>query len=214
MAAPRFVPRGHGAAVSYGAQPPPHVPYAQPPRPSGGSSTLVIVLAVVGGLLLVLVVLGVLAVSGVRRYIAQSKAVEAHVSLARIGMEAKRVAETEELGETPPALEGPALVKRRLCASASRPVPRSLAEVTGKKYMSSGDEWLTDAPKNAGFACLGFSMQSPQYYQYAYTRAGEGFRAEARGDLDGDGVTSLFVVDGRFQGSELSVSPVRAEQQE
>lgn len=199
--------------MSYGAPPPPPVPYAQPPRPSG-SGTLVVVLAVVFGLLLVLAVLGVLAVSGVRRYIAQSKAVEAHVSLARIGMEAKRVAETEELGETPPALEGAALVKRRLCASASRPVPRSLAEVTGKKYMSSGDEWLTDAPKNAGFACLGFSMQSPQYYQYAYTRAGEGFRAEARGDLDGDGVTSLFVVDGRFQGSELSVSPVRAEQTE
>jgi hypothetical protein len=57
-------------------------------------------------------------------------------------------------------------------------------------------------------------MTSPQYYQYAYTRAGEGFRSEARGDLDGDGVTSLFVVDGRFQGSELTVSPVRVEQQE
>lgn len=199
--------------MSHGAPPPPNAFYAQPPRPSG-SSTTVVVLVVVFGLLLVFVVLGVLAVSGVRRYIAQSKAVEAHVSLARIGMEAKRVAETEELGETPPALEGPALVTRRLCASASRPVPRSLAEVTGKKYMSSGDEWLTDAPKNAGFACLGFSMQSPQYYQYAYTRAGEGFRAEARGDLDGDGVTSLFVVDGRFQGTELSVSPVRAEQTE
>lgn len=199
--------------MSHGAPPPPNVFYAQPPRPSG-SSTIVVLLAVVFGLLLVLVVLGVLAVSGFRRYIARSKAVEAHVSLARIGMEAKRVSETEELGETPPALEGAALVKRRLCASASRPVPRSLAEVSGKKYMASRDEWLTDAPKNAGFACLGFSMTAPQYYQYTYTRAGEGFRAEARGDLDGDGATSLFVVDGRIQGTELSVSPVRAEQEE
>ncbi len=52
-----------------------------------------------------------------------------------------------------------------------------------------------------GWPCLKFSMTQPMYYQYSYvTGAGsgksgataKGFEASARGDLDGNGVTSFF----------------------
>ena len=65
-------------------------------------------------------------------------------------------------------------------------------------------EWWKDAP---GFSCLGFEVPSPQYYQYNYTNSGTGFVGTARGDLNGDGVTSTFEIMGRVQAGALFVSP-------
>ncbi len=92
----------------------------------------------------------------------------------------------------------------RLCTSASRPVRASSAAVSGKKYRSTPADWEGDAAENAGFACLTFSLDRPQYYQYSYVMTGSGsepgdsFEATARGDLNGDGIYSTFTLRGRI----------------
>ena len=101
-----------------------------------------------------------------------------------------------------------------MCGS-SEPVPASLDSIKGKKYQPSVSDYQTgDAA--TGWRCLLFSNEMPQYYQYRY-RGGSGppvsvtlpqggsprghseertWMAIAQGDLDGDGVTSWFVMQG------------------
>jgi len=87
---------------------------------------------------------------------------------------------------------------RGFCPSASRAVPADIKWIRGHKYQSDANEWTVDAPKLAGFACLGISMEQPQYYQYLYEAAADGrsFRAIAHGDLNGDGVLSTYAIRG------------------
>ncbi|HEX7604379.1 MAG TPA: hypothetical protein VF316_22325 [Polyangiaceae bacterium] len=166
----------------------PGYPYAPPPPPrsSGFPVWLIVLLAVLGVGILLIVVMGVLAMAGVRRYISASKSAEAVNGVGMIAMDASMAYEEERIG-APPHL---------LCASAVHPVPASILLVSAKKYVSSPSEWAGDP----GFNCLKFSMDSPQYYQYDYRRTGgatgsavgDGFEVEAKGDLDGDGDTSSF----------------------
>jgi hypothetical protein len=72
--------------------------------------------------------------------------------------------------------------------------------------MSNPAEWQLDKDAHAGFACLGFEMSSPQYYQYDYQSTGTAFTATARGDLNGDGQLSSFTVTGKVVGDRLVVS--------
>jgi hypothetical protein len=57
----------------------------------------------------------------------------------------------------------------------------------GAKYQSSVDDWKP-------WAGIGFKLDEPQYFQYEVVAAKDGKNAEilARGDLDGDGVSSLY----------------------
>lgn len=101
-----------------------------------------------------------------------------------------------------------------LCGS-SEPVPRSLDSVKGRKYQPSPSDYAS-GDAQTGWRCLLFSNELPQYYQVQY-RAGNGapvsvelphggtppglsqdrsWTASARGDLDGDGETSWFVLNG------------------
>jgi type IV pilus assembly protein PilA len=137
-------------------------------------------------------ILATLAIYGTRKYIANAKTAEARNALAAIGRDAVAAYEREQGGATP----------HRLCPSASRPVPVSVASVTARKYQSSPAEWQVDAASHAGFACLAFEMDRPQYYQYSYAAhgrgaAGDGIEATATGDLDGNGTTSLFTLTGK-----------------
>jgi type IV pilus assembly protein PilA len=172
----------------------PGYPYAPPPPPkSGGFPTWAIVLVAIFGVGIVLVaVMGVLAMAGMRRFISASKTAEAANGVGMIAIDAAMAYEETHIGGPPHVL----------CASASRPVPASIVQVSAKKYMSSPMDWSAD-PANQGFSCLKFSMDSPQYYQYNYLRSGatgaavgDGFVAEATGDLDGDGDTSNFKASG------------------
>jgi hypothetical protein len=56
------------------------------------------------------------------------------------------------------------------------------------------DRYAADPKAFAGepWATLGFGVSEPHYYQYRLRRAGDGFVAEARGDLDCDGKFSHF----------------------
>ena len=123
--------------------------------------------------------LGVLMGLGVyatRRYLQEAKSAEARIVMGQI---AKLYAVS---------LQEPS-------AAGKRPLPKKLASLPavpatvprGAKYQSSADDWKAWAP-------IHFSLTEPQYYQYEVVAAKDGKTAEifARGDLDGDGKTSLY----------------------
>ncbi len=88
-----------------------------------------------------------------------------------------------------------------LCGSAD-PVPSSIDMVRGKTYNAPPSSWSSGS-STSGWSCLRVSRSGNQRYQFGYDKgagstsgADEGFTAWARGDLDGDGRTSLFRIRG------------------
>lgn len=135
-----------------------------------------------------------LAIYGVRRYLANAKTAEAKNTIGAIRRGAMAAYERESASGI-----------HELCRSAS-PVPSAIP--AGRKYQpdaTAGKDFETDAWK-----CLKFTMTSPHYFQYEYRAGGgykgpkrggpdpgpNGFEVSAEGDLDGDGVTSLFTLTG------------------
>jgi type IV pilus assembly protein PilA len=174
---------------------------------------LMIVVAIVG-------ILAVLAVYGVRKYIANAKTAEARNSLGQISKDAVTAFEGERLASAAVmAPGGQSAVVRKMCAKAKAAVPDAVGKVKGMKYQSKKEEWApdTDVAANAGFPCLRFEMTAPQYYSYNYFITGTGaatddtFTAEAQGDLNGDGVASIFAATGKIQEGRLNASPTLAE---
>jgi type IV pilus assembly protein PilA len=158
----------------------------------------------------------------VRQYIANAKTAEARESVGRMAKDSSIAYEREQLSGLTVPLGSSSAIIRRLCGSASMPVPNSAASIEGKKYQSDPKDWDDDATSLfKGFSCLRFSMTDPQYFQYAYSVTGitgivgEEFSAEAHGDLNGDGVLSTFALVGKIQNSGsgvvLSVAPNIAE---
>jgi type IV pilus assembly protein PilA len=160
---------------------------------------LMIVVAIVG-------VLSVLAAYGVRKYVASAKTAEARNALGQIAKDAAAAYERESMGPTVLAIRTSSARARGLCGSASASVPSAAAAIAGRKYQSKPGEWNADAAGNSGFACLKFVIDQPQYYMYSYSvqgssNAGDSFTASARGDLNGDGVLSLFQMTGTITSS-------------
>jgi type IV pilus assembly protein PilA len=191
--------------------PPP--PYAPPgAKPRSNAAPWIIGCAVVGGVGVVIVgILAVLAIFGMRKFLAAAKTAEARASLGEIAKNAvfEYDARTVTLGGS---------TVHRLCASATQSVPTSAATISGKKYMSAPSDWEVDVTADAGFSCLKFSMGTPQYYMYSYaadapgTEVGNGFEATAAGDLNGDAVFSRFVLAGKITSSGVvTVSPAITE---
>ena len=152
-----------------------------------------------------------LAIYGVRRYLANAKAAEAKNTLGEIARDAVAAYEREGAGG-----------KHALCGSAL-PVPASAAAVAGRKYQASAQDGVDYqvGSDGAGWRCLRFALAQAQYYQYEYVagpgrpsaidpartlEAGE-FEAIARGDLDGNGTTSLFVRGGKVTARGVTLSP-------
>lgn len=164
-------------------------------------------------------VLAVLGVFGVRTYVARAKVSEARIEIARIARAAAEVHAST----------------RRICPSATQPVPADASAIAGMRYSSTEREWrhdamvgaqlipqrlqpefATEAPARrgfgAGFACIGYEIRRPQYFQYDYQANDGGFVATARGDLNGDGVLSRFTVVGRLDESgAIVVDPITEE---
>ena len=62
-----------------------------------------------------------------------------------------------------------------------------------------------------GWAALGFAPSDPLYYSYEYTpdADGRGFVVRARGDLDGDGILSLFEIRGNVDSAgDVTLDPI------
>lgn len=166
--------------------------------PGKASSSTVWVSVLVGvGILAVLAVLGLY---GLRRYLLAAMTSEVKESIGRIVASA---ASAYDRGNA-------------LCLSASRSVPASPTMIMGKKYQSSPAEWTFDSP-DRGFACLKFSLQAPQSYMYSYRAtgkdaAGDSFEAKGNGDLNGNGVLSEFMLDGRIVSpGVLQIAPLFKE---
>jgi type IV pilus assembly protein PilA len=143
---------------------------------------LMIVVAIIG-------VLAALAIYGVARYLAHAKTAEATTSLGAIenGSRVQYQAETPYLGDQNKFVH-------TYCPSA----PQTPAQIpVGSKVLTPASSWSQE-----GWRCLKFAMTGPGYYAYAYTSNGldgtaASYTATAQGDLDGDGVTSLFEIVGR-----------------
>jgi type IV pilus assembly protein PilA len=174
---------------------------------------LMIVVAIVG-------ILAVLAIYGVRKYIANSKTAEARNSLGQIGKDSQTAFERESMAATVLGAGGVSQVTRALCGTGHS-VPAAIAQVAAQKYQSNqaqGQDWAQDQATNGGFSCLKFTMQAPQYYMYNYTSDGNqgvtpvtasNFTAMANGDLDGNGIQSTFQLYGTVNTTDhnLYVSP-------
>jgi hypothetical protein len=100
-----------------------------------------------------------------------------------------------------------------MCKSASTPVPSSASSVAGRKYQSTFADWNADSLGNSGFACLKFTIDQPQYFQYTYaasgsTQPGDSFTGTANGDLNGDGITSTLSITGSINSSfTINIAP-------
>jgi type IV pilus assembly protein PilA len=172
---------------------------------------LMIVVAIVG-------ILAVLAIYGVRKYIANAKTAEARNSLGQISKDVAAAFEKESMPGTIIATGQSADISRKLCVGATKSVPDTMSKVKGEKYQSDPSDWLggsgnPDAKANIGFACLKFSMDQPQYFMYTYSAtvtgsSGDQFTAMANGDLNGDGIPSSFTLIGSVNaGMALNVAP-------
>jgi len=167
---------------------------------------LMIVVAIVG-------ILAVLAIYGVRDYIANTKTAEATNALGLISQDAITAYEREGMAGTVLSQTASSLVARRFCAASSTSVPSSAAAIQGKKYQSSLADWMVDSATGAGFVCLKFQMDAPQYYMYSYAITGTGapgdtYTATAQGDLNADGILSLYSITGSVTTSRtIAVAP-------
>jgi type IV pilus assembly protein PilA len=164
---------------------------------------LMIVVAIVG-------ILAVLAIYGVRKYIASSKTTEVRNALGQMSKDAYAHFQrqgTSVLLVTPGSSVGTWSV---LCASATQSVPSAITSVKGSKYQSTASDWNHDEASNAGFACLKFTIDQPQYYMYSYSADSAGtswFTGLANGDLDGNSTESTFSITGSVIGGVLTLAP-------
>jgi len=177
---------------------------------------LMIVVAIVG-------ILASLAIYGVKKYIANAKTAEARNSLGQIGKDSQTAYEKESLASTILTAGSSTTVSRALCFTAGQMVPAAVGSIKGAKYQSNqgpNSDWGFDAAnQGTGFACMKFSMAAPQYYMYNFSSGASGnpagFTATANGDLNGDGITSQFILTGSVSaaaaGNNLYVQPTLQE---
>jgi type IV pilus assembly protein PilA len=161
-------------------------------------------------------VLGVLAAYSGRRYAANAKSAEARNALGQMAKDAATAFERDSINQASIGGGQFSNTARNLCASASASVPATIASVTGHKYQSTASDWNTDKATKAGFYCLKFVIDEPQYYMYSYaaqatsggSNPANSFTASAQGDTDGNGVSSLFQVVGQLDSANrVTISP-------
>ena len=165
---------------------------------------LMIVVAIVG-------ILAVLAIYGVRKYVANAKTAEARNSIGQIAKDAAAAVEREKGTTSIVAPGATSNLMRTFCSSAAASVPASVSSVKGQKYQSKAADWSA-GDAITGWQCLRFSMEEPQYFVYNYTAssvdsASGAFVTTANGDLNGDGNTSTFSVSGSAQDGQVTISP-------
>ena len=166
---------------------------------------LMIVVAIVG-------ILSVLAIYGVRKYIANAKTAEARNSLGQIAKDAAAAVEREKGTTALLTAGGTSSLMRMFCSNASATVPAAIGSVRAQKYQSTKADWSSSTDNTVGWQCLKFSIDEPQYYMYQYTGVttdanSGGFTANAFGDLNGDGVASTFSVMGSSLSGMVTISP-------
>jgi len=170
---------------------------------------LMIVVAIIG-------VLAALAIYGVKRYVTNSKTAEARQMLGRITKDAAAAYQTEKMSGAVLAGGTATGLNQSLCTTALKTVPAAKASIAAKKYQSAASEWTSDLTTSTGWRCLKFSMDGAQYFMYGYTAtnpttATGSFKADAYGDLNGDGVLSTFEMQGQLEKGTVNISPTVVE---
>ncbi|HTQ02671.1 MAG TPA: prepilin-type N-terminal cleavage/methylation domain-containing protein [Polyangiaceae bacterium] len=140
---------------------------------------LMIVVAIIG-------ILAALAIYGVRKYLENAKTSEARLNLGRLGKDAVSAYERETMNATLAGAGQATAAVHRVCGAATAPVPATVPQ--GTKIQPDPAAWAV-GDTLTGWACLKFSINSPLYYQYAYTAdaTAQTFTASATGDLNGNG---------------------------
>jgi type IV pilus assembly protein PilA len=176
---------------------------------------LMIVVAIIG-------ILAALAIVGVKKYMTSAKTAEARNSLGTMSMQASQVWSGEKMKADILANAGTVGANHTLCAGALLTVPASKDSIKGVKYQSSSkpDVDFHAGDSLTGWKCLGFSLDSPQYFMYNYTATvdpdptkadSNAFSAIAQGDLNGDGNLSKFERPAIVRNGEIVMSPAIAE---
>jgi type IV pilus assembly protein PilA len=163
---------------------------------------LMIVVAIVG-------ILAVLAIYGVRKYLANAKTAEARNNLGQLSKDLDAAYEGEAYG----AGSGTALpdlgnigISHLFCANAAVLPP---AVPAAQKIQIAKAAWDNDP----GWACSKFVVDAPVYYQYSWTNTGTGTTEAdqqallANGDLNGDGVLSTFQMTNVIHGKRYAIAP-------
>jgi type IV pilus assembly protein PilA len=166
---------------------------------------LMIVVAIIG-------ILAVLAIYGVSRYLKSAKTAEASNNLGAIQKNATEALTREKmLGTSNPQPGDVSNFAYGFCPGEAALVPPAVP--AGAKFTTGVTDWQLGKATNAGFFCLKFSVDQPQYYSYGYTVQGIGtgngdqVTAAAYGDLDGNGTTSSFVLIGQVSNGAIAWSP-------
>lgn len=137
----------------------------QVPKKKGLPTWVILLIVLAAAAPVVIGIFSALAIYGVRKYVVSAKRAEATNALGSWSKGLIACGERDGLPSTSPA------------------VPASLSSVSGQKYQSVASEWSDPA-----FACAGFSLNDPQYFQYQWQQvsAAEGTLV-ALADMDGDG---------------------------
>ena len=162
---------------------------------------LMIVVAIVG-------ILAALAIYGVSKYVKNAKTAEARDALGRMAKDAVTAYQKETMAPTVLSAGGVTAIAHQLCESAAA-VPATVP--AGAKYQSQPSDWA-----GAGWSCLKFTMNEPQYYQYDYNSpnpadAAATFECVATGNLDGDSDNSTFKLIGAVQNRTATYAPSISE---
>jgi type II secretory pathway pseudopilin PulG len=139
-------------------------------------------------------VLSAIAMYALGRYVRHAKTVEAAssvTSLANVAAEYYNTSDaTQPTGAAPHAVHA----MRHFPPSSRVSVPEDPLSVRGRRYQSNIADWGASPWRE-----LRFSIVQPQCYQYSFEASGAGGTAKAvvtaEGDLDGDGVRSLFSLE-------------------
>ena len=157
---------------------------------------LMIVVAIIG-------VLAVLAIFGVSKYLKNAKTAEATNSLGEINRSV--VAAYNKENTTPQIATGPSAGATHALCPIAAPLPA--APPPNQKYTAPPGTFEADK----GWACIGFTMNQPQYFNYEYKPAlkpgnandvknlaipASGWGAGAAADFAGDGKFIEFLTGG------------------
>jgi type II secretory pathway pseudopilin PulG len=139
-------------------------------------------------------VLSAIGMYALARYVRHAKTIEAVSSVTALAGAASEYYNTSDA--TQPAGAAPSAVHamRHFPPGSQVPVPANEPDVRGQRYQSNLADWSASPWRE-----LRFSIVQPQCYRYSFLSEGAGATAKAlavaEGDLDGDGIRSLYSLE-------------------
>ena len=146
-------------------------------------------------LMIVVVILGILAAVAIpafTRYVKRSKTSEATGNISKIYQ-----GEVSYFNQS----------SEQSVASFASATALPAATPSASKYPAQPTAFTADS----GWSAIGFSVDSPLYYQYAATASASSFNAIATGNIDGDATNSSFsrsatLNAGEIQGTQIVIT--------